>query len=269
MKAEDVIEKIDEGFAQEAPQKPRAYIGASIIGNPCLAYLSFCLRGYPDTPPTPRLKRIFEAGHVFEDLIVKHLKNKADVRVWEKDGLTGRQHHYEEMGGHIACNMDGHIELDDGELRILEIKTMNDASFKKFQKSGVKISHPSYYAQLQMMMSMSGFRQAFFISMNKNTSEYHAEIVSYDELEKNFLEHRASQVLRGDATRISKDETDWRCKGCFKREVCWNEIEPPRACTSCVHASPRQDGLWKCALTDEEAREPCDKYSVFKAKEFT
>ena len=94
-----------------------------------------------------------------------------------------------------------------------------DASWKKFQKEGVKKSHPRYYSQLQMMMGMSQMPTSFFIAINKNTSEYHSEIVDYDDLEFMFIKERIERVLLNKARKISNDETDWRCRGCFKRGV--------------------------------------------------
>ena len=172
-----VLVAIDDGYDKQKKEKARDYIGASGIGHPCDAYQAYSLRGFPNTQPDARLKRIFRLGHILEDEVVKDLKEKADVRVWETDGLTGRQHTYEEWEGHIVCHMDGHIELDDGVLRVLEIKSMNDASFKKFLKDGVKYSHPRYFGQVQMMMGMSKMDECFFIAINKNNSDYHAEIV--------------------------------------------------------------------------------------------
>ena len=138
IKATEVVVKIDDGYDKQTEGRAREYIGASGVGHPCDAYQAYSMRGFPNTEPDARLKRIFRLGHILEDEVVKDLKEKADVRVWEVDGLTGRQHTYEEWEGHVVCHMDGHIELDDGILRVLEIKSMNDASFKKFKKDGVK-----------------------------------------------------------------------------------------------------------------------------------
>ena len=74
-------------------EKARQYIGASIVGNPCDALLAYNLR-FPNDEPTPDSKE-FNLGHILEDEIVKDLKKKAGVQVWEVDGLTGRQHTYE------------------------------------------------------------------------------------------------------------------------------------------------------------------------------
>ena len=267
LRATDVIVAIDDGYDKAHDEKPRAYIGASGIGNQCDAYQAFSLRGFPNSKPDARLQRIFRLGHILEDEVVRDLKNKADARVWEKDGLTGRQHSYSEWNGHVVCHMDGHIELDDSELRVLEIKSMNDRSFKKLQKEGVKYSHPHYFAQCQMMMAMSGIESCFFIAINKNTSAYEAQIIAYDEFEWSHLKERIQQVLNGRARKISTDETDWRCRGCFKRGVCWEGADVEKTCRTCTHARPIPSGDWHCTKHDRPAVKTCGAYTVYQPLE--
>lgn len=266
--AADIIALIDEGYASEPVKKARDYIGASAVGHPCDAMLALSMRGMPDDPAGPRLKRIFMLGHALENTVVRDLKAKGDLRVWEVDGLTGRQFAYEAWGGHISCHADGQIELGDEELAILEVKSMNAASFAKFKEQGVRYSHPRYYAQLQMMMGMSGFHRSFFIAYCKDTSAYHAEIVEFDPIEASFIEARVERVLQGGAKRISTDPADWRCKDCFKRTACWDvakiSIEPE--CKTCAHAHPVPDGTWHCGLHDKSATQPCKDWAVYQPK---
>ncbi|NCW67099.1 MAG: hypothetical protein EBV86_00815 [Marivivens sp.] len=263
--AEDVVFAINEGYDNDKrEEKAREYIGASIIGNPCDAFIAFNLRGFPNVEPDARLKRIFQLGHILEDEVVKDLKKKADIRVWEVDGLTNRQHTYEAWGGHIVCHMDGHVELDDQVVRVLEIKSMNDASFNKFKKNGVKSSHPQYFGQVQMMMGMSEMTETLFIAVNKNNSDYHAEIVKYDEFEFAHIKERIERAVLGKARKISEDGTDWRCRGCFKRGVCWDGYDVPVRCGTCEFASAHPSGAWHCTKHDKEASGPCEDYKKFE-----
>jgi len=261
---EDLIAAIDDGYDKmEREGKARCYIGASIVGNACDAVLSFNMRWFPNNEPSPKLKRIFRLGHILEDEVVKDLKEKADVRVWEKDGVTGRQHSYEELGGHVVCHMDGHIEMDDGVLRVLEIKSMNQASFNKFVKHGVKKSHPQYFSQVTMMMGMANFTEALLVAVNKNSSEYHAEIVEFDEIEFNYLRERVDRALQNKTAKVAADEEDWRCRGCFKRGVCWGDTPVPKTCVTCQLSFPTEQGTWHCSKHDEEAVAACAEYQRY------
>jgi len=264
--AEDVVQAIDDGYNNDKREKARQYIGASIIGSPCDAMIAYNLRGFPNEEPDARLKRIFNMGHMLEDVVVKDLKERGDVRVWEVDGLTGKQHTYEAWGGHVVCHLDGHVELDDGEVRVLEIKSMNDASFTKFKKQGMKFSHPRYFGQVQMMMGMSKIPSCLFIAINKNNSEYHAEIVDYDEFEFAHIKERIERVVTNEAEKIATDETDWRCRGCFKRGVCWEDTAVPVRCSTCQHATPTPEGEWHCHKHDKQAIAPCPAYEKYEPK---
>jgi CRISPR/Cas system-associated exonuclease Cas4 (RecB family) len=256
----NVLTRIDEAYDLEVESKSRKYIGASGVGNPCDANLAFCLRGFPNTEPPAFLKRIFAMGHLIEEVVVADLKKVKGAVVIEIDPETGKQWSYQELGGHISSHTDGVIELD-GKSYILEIKSMNNTSFQKFLNKGVKISHHSYYCQLMMYMALADRTEAFFIAYNKDKSRYHAEIVEFDQIEWSYLKQRIVTVLNGDAAKISTDATDWRCRGCFKLEVCWGEKAVPVEASSCQFGVPQKDGTWLC--TGCKGTKGCDDPSKY------
>lgn len=264
--SQKVVEDIDAAYTQEPEQEPRSYIGASIIGNPCDAMIAFQMRGFPDSKIDPKLKRIFKMGHTIEDIVVRDLK-KAGYFVQEVDGLTGKQYSYDAYGGHVVCHTDGHIELERGEVSLLEVKSMNETSFNKFKKAGVKVSHPRYFAQLQMMMGMSGIQTSLFIAQNKNSQEYHAELVSFDPFEWGFIETRIGNILGGSSTKIARDPEDWRCRGCFKTAACWGDARPAPLCRNCRYGLPAEEGGWWCALKQRKCDKPCDQHQYFRPDE--
>ena len=174
----DITKLIDEFFAKDKREEPRAYIGASSVGHDCTAMLSFSHRGYPDTPPDPKLKRIFRDGHRIEYVVISDMA-KSGLHVMDKDPMTGKQWRYTDYHGNSMGNADGIMETEDG-MAIVEIKSMNDNKFKEFVKKGVKYSHPMYYAQMQYLMGLSGMSKAVLVSYNKNTSDYHHEWVDFE-----------------------------------------------------------------------------------------
>ena len=109
--AAKIIADIDTVYLREPKDIARDYIGASMAGTDCIAELQLSLRGFPSVTPDPRLKRIFFAGHRIEDWVVYDLKKRADLRVWEKDDTTGRQHKREWLGGHIPTRRAVNSEL--------------------------------------------------------------------------------------------------------------------------------------------------------------
>lgn len=243
----DITQKIKDYYQNEPDGETRAYIGASSIGHECTAMLAFSHRGYPNTPPDEQLKRIFRDGHRIEDLVIKDM-TKAGIHIMEKDPMTGKQWRYTDYEGNAMGNADGIVELHDGSSAILEIKSMNDQKFKEFMKKGIKTSHPMYYAQMQYLMGLSQCQKAVLVSYNKNNSQYHHEWVAYDIFYYNSLRQKIEDIINGLGRKLSKDESDWRCRGCFKREVCWHGKEPPQTKRTCGNAKAQIDSSeWVCS----------------------
>jgi hypothetical protein len=256
----NLVELIDQGFDAMPEEKPRAYIGASIIGDECDAYLAFSLRGYPGTKIQPKLRRIFRDGHRIEVDVIEDLK-QAGAQVVEVDPKTGKQWEWKSHGGHFVVHADGVCE-QQGETVGLEIKSMNAKKFHEFQRLGVKQSHPRYYAQCQALMGLSGMRKTVLVAYCKDTSVYHVETVEFDEFVFAFQASRVERVLRGDAQKIAADATDWRCRFCFKADACWHGKEPEHSMHSCANAQP-VDGGWSCS---KGCSKDCEDWTAYQPK---
>ena len=81
MDVKDIIAKIDAASVEDREFRP--YLGASLIGNNCEAFLQMQLKGYPSKDFAPHTLRIFALGHVLEDMVVADLKKLAS-RSWKK-----------------------------------------------------------------------------------------------------------------------------------------------------------------------------------------
>lgn len=262
MRSDEVIAKIDEAYEKAPEVKSRRYIGASSIGTPCDAAVSFSLRGFPEDKIEPRVQRIFRDGHRIEDTVIADLK-KAGVNVMDKDPMTRRQWAYFGYGTHVKAHADGIIEFQDGVM-ILEIKSMNAKMFGSFVLGGVANSHPKYYDQMQTLMGLSGLRSTFFISYCKDNSEYHSEVVAFDELRWSYLKSRIETVLSGQARKIAAEPTSFSCRWCSRKGVCWEGKSVPRACETCGHARPDEGGAWWCSLKEGPATEICPEWRRYE-----
>lgn len=266
MQIDDIVAAIDKAYESKPKEKARSYIGASVIGNHCDAYLAYALRGYPDDPPPPKLKRIFGLGHHIEDQVVKDLK-AAGLSIIERDPMTNRQFSYEGFHGHAICHTDGLVEDNVGDVGIVEIKSMNDSNFNDFKSSGVLVSHPHYYAQMQMMMGMSKIPETLFVAYNKNTSEYHFEIVAFSAFYWASQQWRIERIMTDNDVRKTSDNIiSFSCSGCFKRSVCYGLTQPKVECKSCKHAVAGTNAGWWCALRQQDCGQPCASYEVYEAK---
>ena len=245
----DITQLIEDAFDKEKREKARQYIGASGIGQACDASIAFSFRGYPDTPPDSRLKRIFRDGHRIEDVVIKDMR-KAGLHVMEKDPMSGKQWRFEGYGGLVMGNADGLMEVGPDTIGV-EIKSMNDAKHKEFVKKGIKSSHAHYYDQMQFMMGLSGIKKFVMVAYNKNTSAYHHEYIDYDEFRFAYLTAKVERVLVNDAAKCSEDESDWRCRGCFKFDACWNGALPDeRSVRTCGNSYATNDGKMRCTKCD-------------------
>lgn len=260
----DVTAAIDAAFDAERPQEARAYIGASNVGNSCDAAVAFSWRGYPDNKIDARLKRIFRDGHRIEDQVVRDLR-KAGIHVMARDPLSGRQWRYTAYGGFVIGHADGLWEQPNGEIIGVEIKSANDGKFKRFQRYGVRTSHPIYYDQMQLMMGMGHLKRFVIIFYNKDSSAYAHEYVDFDEFRFFYLKAKVERILDNNAARVSQDESDWRCRGCFKADACWRGALPDdRNVRTCGNARGRTDGTFECSMCDGQT---CTSWRPYQPKD--
>ena len=88
MFTQDLNKLIDEAIIKKQKVtdsfQSRGYLGASRIGNPCSRALQYELTSCSGIT-NPQTLRIFEAGHLFESLIIKWL-NFAGIQILTHDG---------------------------------------------------------------------------------------------------------------------------------------------------------------------------------------
>ena len=225
---------IDEALVTErAHQRPRDYLGASRIGEPCARRLVY---EFTKTPADPgkdfegRTLRIFEAGHVFEDLAIRWLRAAGfDLRTQTREG---GQFGFETTGGRIRGHVDGVI-VDGPALGLAwpvlwEHKALKASSWNDTAKKGVQVSKPLYYGQLQIYMAYMGLEAALFSALNKDSCELYHERVPFDPATAQALSDKAVAVLRaadaGDLLpRIAAHADFYLCRFCPFSARCWEE----------------------------------------------
>ena len=228
---------IDKALVTERDsQRPRDYLGASRIGEPCARRLVY---EFTKTPVDPgkefegRTLRIFEAGHVFEDLAIRWLRQAGfDLRT-EKRG--GGQFGFETAGGRIRGHVDGVI-VGGPNLEIFwpvlwEHKALKASSWNDTAKKGVRASKPVYFAQMQIYMAYMELEAALFTALNKDTCELYHEHVPFDAAAAQALSDKGVDVLRaadaGDLLpRVAAHADFYLCRFCPFGARCWSEGQP-------------------------------------------
>lgn len=276
--------------------EPRPYLGMSGIGGHCERALWYGFHWVNPKKHDSRKERIFNAGHMFEPMIVKQLKD-AGIEVYKiledteenrlknegkfevrKDGLKiehfgmpdEEQEEYIGFAGHAKGHSDGRVigVIEAPEIEhTSEFKTMKEASFKELCKVGIKKAHPVYYSQAQRYMRSNGTKWTLFVVVNKNTSHLYFERVPLVEKEAHDLLRKEQMIVMADIVPYSDYAKDYyKCTYCGAREICHGETEPAKNCRTCEYCDIEDEGKWSCSwkdrkfLSTEEQRVGCKHY---------
>jgi len=238
--SERVTGYIDGALAVERDaQTPRTYLGASRLGVACDRALQY---EYLQAPVDPgrefsgRTLRIFEAGHLFEDLAIRWLRQSGfDLHTATSQG---GQYGFSAANGRIQGHVDGILaagpdSLGLGYPALWECKSLNARSWKETVKRGVTLSKPIYAAQIALYQAylepqVPGISEhpALFTAINKDTAELYFERVPFNgELAQRTSDRGVRVLLACDAhellPRLTNDPTHYECKFCSWQERCW------------------------------------------------
>lgn len=276
-----MIEADVEAYCREAfPSEHRNHLGASEIGNPCMAKAWGKFRWLKLEQHSGQMRRLFERGHLEESRFVKILRGIGfDVREVADDE---KQFRISGANGHFGGSLDGMAKfpprygIDENLVIVNEFKTHSDKSFTKLAGSrdkitgkrkfvtgthGVRISKPVHFAQMCSYGRAYGFQYALYVAVNKDTDELHFEIVLLDFNYADDLFRKAQEVVESQEqpSKIAQTETYFECKYCHLSGICFRGEAPEKNCRSCVHAYPVANGNWICNVPVEPIGEGADK----------
>lgn len=239
---ETLNELIDRVLIEErGKEQERNYLGASQLGTACSRALQY---QYKKTPKDegrdfdPHILRIFATGHLYEELLIKWLTGAGfDLRTKDEQG---NQFGFRAAGGKIAGHIDGIIYGAPKELNLscpalLEIKTMNDKSWKDTVKKGLVLSKPVYAAQIAlyqayMETTISGISKnpCLLTAINKDTSELYHELIPFDAELAQRISDKAVNIVRASEAeellpRLYADRNFIECKVCAWQDRCWGQ----------------------------------------------
>jgi len=231
---------IDDGLAKDRnAQTQRDYLGASRLGVACDRALQY---EYLNAPVdigrefSGKTLRIFEAGHVFEDLAIKWLRDAGFTLLTET--ATRGQFGFTAASGRLKGHIDGVITTAPAELglsfpMLWECKSLNNKSWNDTVKKGVTISKPVYAAQMAiyqayMETDIPGISEhpALFTAINKDTAELYFELVPFNGQLAQQASDRAVRIFNACEAhellpRAAADPCHFTCKFCAWQERCW------------------------------------------------
>jgi hypothetical protein len=238
MFTEHLNQLLDDALREENTLKPkRNYLGASRLGAECSRALQYEFMGR-DPAHSARILRVFETGHLFEELVIQWLR-LADLEILTKD-KNGNQFAFSAASGRIAGHIDGVVMAAPSALgmacpALFEAKSMNNKSWQETAKRGLVLSKPLYAAQIALYQAymeenFPGISQnpCLFTAVNKDTSEVYHELVPFDGELAQRISDKAVNIIR--ATEVGEllpkgfsSSDTYQCKICPYKEECWSE----------------------------------------------
>ena len=215
--------------ARNRRQAPRDYLGGSRVGEACARRLVYEVMHAPkDHDFDASVLRVFDAGHQFEALSVRWLREAGfDLR---DRGADGEQFGFVAAGGRLRGHADGVIVAGpDVGIRwpaLWEHKALGQRSWTDVVKRGIRLSRPVYHAQVQLYMAYFRLEVALFTALNRDTLALRHEAVPFDAAEAQRLSDHAVDILRAAEAgelppRIARTGDFYLCRLCPYATRCW------------------------------------------------
>lgn len=208
-------------------EEKRNYLGFSIIGHICNRYLWLQFHhGEIARQMTEKQAVIFENGHIVEKKLIHQLRQAGFE-------ITDQQVEYSLFDGLVKGHPDGIINHPEHGKVILEIKGVNNATFVKFVRHGVKHTSQTYYGQSILLAGAANLPGCVFLIENKDNQELYEEFIPFNQEEYEQLCLKAYSIIYFNAIPkgISSRMDWWQCFNCHFNhdEACrkqW-EMEAP------------------------------------------
>lgn len=231
---------LDQALTLERKTLPkRKYLGASSLGHPCsraLQYEYLSAVHHEASGFSGQTLRIFEAGHLFEELAARWLRLAGFELITVDD--NGKQFGFMVADTRIAGHIDGIIKTAPSGINITcpalwEAKSMNNRAWKETAKKGLTLSKPLYAAQIALYQAYMtetipsiSKNPCLFTAVNKDNAEIYHELIPFDGELAQKMSDKAVNIIRAieadellPRTFSSKDY--FECKMCHYQDKCW------------------------------------------------
>lgn len=250
-----IMADLDDDFASKAENKYRKRFAMSWIGEPCLRRLWYRFRwaqksgeGWHRT--AAESQKVFDDGND-EEIKFHELLTKLGFQLEQP---PDKQLYMEDIHKHFVgfCDNTGYLPK---KFRILdrvlfEYKTMNQNGFSALSKKCFSVAEEKYWAQCVTYASQLGIKWVFIVVKNKNTGQYKMYLLPASDALATMYRERAKLVITAQVSpqRVARQQTDFSCKFCEMKDICWNGKAMDINCRSCQHARPIEDAQWACDL---------------------
>jgi len=238
---------IDAYHETQAGERPRPYLGASILGHHCDRWLWLTFRWAVIEKFPGRMLRLFRRGNREEETVASDLR-AIGVDLTE----TGRYQRDLDFGCHVKGHPDGIILSGVPEApktaHVWECKTTNKKGFDELVAKGVTDAKPMHYVQMQLCMMRSGLTRALYTAVCKEDDEMHVERVRYDkDVAERYLRRGQTLALEEHMPPAIGGPDWYQCKFCAAYQLCHQtHVTKEVNCRTCAHSTAKADGTWYC-----------------------
>ena len=225
----DINNLIDQALTA-APQKPRPYLGASIVGSSCERLVQYHLLSalgddIAKKEIPGRTMRIFDRGFTYEEKAIRWMKMAGFV-------FDGHQLGIDDFNGTFKGHCDGIIVAgpDVGVTYpcLWECKCLQEKGFNAIKKDGLAKYSQSYWAQIHLYMAYLELDSCLYTVVNANTMEMLHLSFEKDLNVARQYRQRVERLLNATklgelVPRISTDRNYFECKWCGCNKECWGE----------------------------------------------
>ena len=200
---------------------------ASRVGHCCDRHLWYSMmQAQEETSDKTAL--VFEIGRTLEPVVIQHLRNNGyDVKRNPLDGSNeGLNLKIDVEGDSISAHPDC-IITDEVEGNILvDIKTMNNHSFRVLKREGTKKAFPQYFAQVhiyaealkRMNVQIS---KLGIVALNKNNAEVLIDTFDFEAEAMKAIIERAKYIFScQEAPAQGSRFEEWKCSYCGYASLC-------------------------------------------------
>jgi len=262
-----VEQMIEDGLIT---QKPRPYLGMSMLAEPCQRKLWYGFRMCSELKISPRVNRLFGRGHNEEPIIQNDLRKIGVICLVDPNN----QPEFIDGNGHMKGHPDDQLlNIPDAPKtpHLGEYKTHNKKSFTHLQKHGLKKSKPIHYGQMQVYMRKWGLIRGLYVAVCKDDDSRYYERVTLDIQYADELLKKGRDIISSE-TPPSKRFTDpeyYECKWCNYYEICHHGILPLKNCRTCYYGDIHDEGKWKCSghkieLSFQQQQIGCHRHKYMK-----
>lgn len=274
----DIRDKLFAELEKNTTDWRRNHLGASAIGEACLRKVWLNYRWVIAPNFEGRVLSLFRRGGKEEEIYEEDFGRVEEYRYVTTDS-DGEQFKFSAVHGHFGGSTDGFLFVEDsgeGIWYLVEIKTYNKNRFATLENTGVEMSDPKYFVQMQCYLGFTKLLVALFCGTCKDNDKRHFEEVDFipDEFEE--AKEKAEYIVytKDLPPKISQNPSAFACKWCAYHALCHKKTTKGTEinCRTCFYGEPSEiskhgegsEGKWICAkrvrktfMDTEQQKKPC------------